>query len=69
MSVSDYSPPNSSQPSDDRRRHHADPATTPRRRINDTLFNKIRWPAFVFSWFVLGFFLLVYLLFRWWLGD
>jgi hypothetical protein len=69
MSVSNYFPPNPSEQPVERRRHDADPATTPRRRINDTWFNRIRWPAFVYAWFVLGFFLLVYLLFRWWLGD
>lgn len=62
-------PQNDQTPFQERRHHDTDPATTPRRRINDTFFNRIRWPAFIYLWFVLGFFLLVYLLFRWWLGD
>jgi hypothetical protein len=68
MSALRYSPPEPPQPGE-RRHQYIEPAKTPRRRINDTLFNRIRWPAFVYSWFVLGFALLVYLLYRWWLGD
>lgn len=58
MTASGYS--NNSSPYD--RRHNADSATSFHRRLGDTFFNKVRWPVFVFLWFVGGASLLVYLL-------
>lgn len=47
---------------DDRRTHVIEPSTAPKRRINDTLFNRLRWPVFIGIWFVVGLAVFVYLL-------
>ena len=61
MGYSEYDDPLSSE---DRRQRNVDPSATPRRRIDDTLFNKIRWPAGIVLWFVGGGGLFVYLVYR-----
>lgn len=48
----------------DDRRQSADSVRPFRRRLEDTFFNKVRWPVFVFLWFVGGLSLLLYLLVR-----
>ncbi|AYH44984.1 hypothetical protein [Azoarcus sp. DN11] len=39
---------------EDRRTHAAPLSESPHRRINDTWFNKVRWPAFLAFWIVMG---------------
>lgn len=46
---------------EDRRTHAVDPDASPKRRINDTWFNKVRWPAFLVFWFVMGLVVFAYL--------
>lgn len=61
----DYDEPLSTE---ERRRQAVDPAKTPRRRINDTLLNRVRWPAGLLLWFVAGGALFVYFLSQWLAG-
>jgi hypothetical protein len=58
----DYDEPLSTE---ERRRRTVDPEKTPGRRINDTLFNRVRWPAGLLLWFVAGAALLGYFLSLW----
>lgn len=51
-------------PGPERRLHRAPPGSAPRRRIQDTFFNRVRWPAFVFAWFIAGLAVLLLLLNR-----
>ena len=46
---------------EDRRSHAVDQEKSPRRRINDTWFNKVRWPAFLIAWVVMGLVVFAYL--------
>lgn len=41
-------------PVEDRRTQHAEPATAPKRRINDTWFNKARWVIVIALWLLVG---------------
>jgi len=54
------------QPMEQNERRHSTVKTshTPKRRIDDSLLNKVRWPIFVYSWFVLGGVLLAMILYR-----
>lgn len=63
MTNTDFSPYEQPLSKEDRRERNVDSANTSKRRIDDSTFNKVRWPAFVYSWFVLGFVLLVLILF------
>lgn len=55
MSAINYSGPDLPDLStEDRRKHDGSPATTSKRRLNDSWFNRTRWPAFLVAWFVLG---------------
>lgn len=64
MATIHYPPshPSAPRPTEDRRSRDMDPALTPKRRINDTFFNKARWPVFMGLWFVGGLAVIVYLL-------
>lgn len=44
------------QPMEQEERRHSNVNTlrTPKRRIDDSILNKVRWPTFVYSWFVIG---------------
>lgn len=55
-----YDPPLTTE---DRRSHREDGAEAPHRRLNDSFFNKFRWPAFIYGWFALGAILLAYWLY------
>lgn len=46
---------------EDRRAQAHDPDAAPKRRINDTWFNKVRWPAFLVAWAAMGVLAFVYL--------
>ncbi|NMG75600.1 hypothetical protein [Aromatoleum diolicum] len=63
MSATGYPKYDTPLTTEERRRLAVDPAATPHRRINDTYFNRIRWPAAVYAWFVLGGAMFAYLLF------
>lgn len=60
MANLDYSPYGPSRSAEDRRSHQTDPSMTPKRRLNDSLFNKVRWPALIYFWFALGIILFIY---------
>lgn len=46
---------------EDRRTRETEPAGTPKRRIDDTFFNRLRWPVFLLLWFIGGLSVLGYL--------
>ncbi|SIQ27435.1 hypothetical protein SAMN05421829_103218 [Aromatoleum tolulyticum] len=46
---------------EDRRTHEVDPNAAPKRRINDTWFNRVRWPAFLVAWVAMGLAVFAYL--------
>ncbi len=46
----------------DRRTHTRGAAGTPKRRLDDTLFNRLRWPAFLVLWFLGGLAVFLYLI-------
>ncbi|QTQ37831.1 Uncharacterized protein ToN1_37240 [Aromatoleum petrolei] len=53
------SPPGLS--TEDRRLPSADPDISPKRRINDSWFNRIRWPMFLVGWVAMGLVAFAYL--------
>ena len=64
MSAMNYYPGPGSPPeltTEDRRSRSADPGASPKRRINDSWFNRIRWPAFLVGWIVMGLAVFAYL--------
>ncbi|MCC4116776.1 hypothetical protein LLG90_15565 [Aromatoleum toluclasticum] len=64
MSAINYYPGPGTPPelsTEDRRTHAADPEAAPKRRLDDTWFNKVRWPAFLVFWFVMGLVVFAYL--------
>lgn len=46
---------------EDRRTQAVDPDAAPKRRINDTWFNRVRWPAFLVAWVAMGLIVFAYL--------
>ena len=46
---------------EDRRTHAAATPGSPHRRIDDSWFNRVRWPAFIAFWIVMGFVVFAYL--------
>lgn len=64
MPSTNYYPGHGAPPelsTEDRRTHAVDPGTSPKRRINDTWFNKVRWPAFLVVWVAMGLVVFAYL--------
>ncbi|NMG27403.1 hypothetical protein [Aromatoleum evansii] len=64
MSAINYNPGSGAPPelsTEDRRTHAVEREAAPKRRLNDTWFNKVRWPAFLVFWFVMGLVAFAYL--------
>lgn len=64
MSAINYYPGPGTPPelsTEDRRTRAVDSEAAPKRRLDDTWFNKVRWPAFLVFWFVMGLVVFAYL--------